>query len=230
MTIQRSAALLSLFALLLFGVLGGGGCIFNPAGGGTPPSVATYLPPTSPENVVHNIQSVYINKDFSKYDSTLSTDYKFMFLQSDLTPGMPDSITHAEEVTFAEHLFKDGSAGLEAASTIRLKIDITGSYPDNRVGHEGWQERIVMTNLALDFSGGQFTTTVAGPAIFYFKQEPAGSGTWKFAEWDDMPANSSPSRLTATAALHVGAASQAGAARGAPTGASSWGHLRRDYR
>ncbi len=167
------------------------GCIFSPTTGGPPPPV-TYKAPTSPYNVILNIQALYQNRDFQKYDETLSQDYVFRFIP-DPVSGRQDSLIRAEEVNFAEHLFSTGSTDKTEppASRISMAIDTVSSTPDARVGKEGWIRYIVSTHLRLTLSNAN-QTTVDSPAWFFFKQEPAGSGTWKLAEWQDQPTPGQP--------------------------------------
>jgi len=73
-----------------------------------------------------------------------------------------------------------------AAAKITLQIDTLSSMPDLRVGHETWIRYDVQTTLAVTFPQGG-VLTIQAPAVFYFKQEPTGSGIWKLAEWKDEP-------------------------------------------
>ena len=153
-----------------------------------------YRAPTTPENVIHNIHAVYENLDFNKYDEVLASDYVFRFQHADIQSGEADSLIRAEEVTFAENLFNKGATlgtvSEPAASKISLKIDVLDSSPDLRVGHADWVRYEVQTTLLVTFAGSN--VNVDSPATFYFKQEPAGSGTWKFAEWKDEAPNGAP--------------------------------------
>lgn len=160
------------------------GCIFSPGTtGGTKPK--PYVAPSSPYNVIQNITALYINRDFAKYDATLSQDYVFRFIP-DLS-GRADSLIRNQEIDFSEHLFSSGSTdgSQAAAAKISLTIDTTSSSPDNRVGKEGWVRYVVQTNLQITLPDGN-VTPVNSPAYFFFKQEPAGSGVWKLAEWRDV--------------------------------------------
>lgn len=167
------------------------GCIFSPTTGGPPPP-ATYKAPTSSYNVILNIRALYQNRDFHKYDETLSQDYVFRFIPDPVT-SRQDSLIRNEEINFSEHLFSTGSTdqSQQAASKISMTIDTLSSTPDNRVGKEGWIRYIVQTHLQLTLPDGQ-QTTVDSPAWFFFKQEPANSGTWKLAEWQDQQTGTSP--------------------------------------
>ena len=77
-------------------------------------------------------------------------------------------------------------------------IDTLSSTPDNRVGKEGWIRYYVQTNLVITLPDGN-QTPVLSPAFFFFKQEPAGSGVWKLAEWLDVPTSSAPGQAQAIA-------------------------------
>jgi hypothetical protein len=185
----RAALVLVLPAALV------GGCIFSPNTGGGGNTRQPYFPRTSPENVITDIQNAYINLDRVEYDSTLASDYVFRFQQADITQlNAPDSLIRAEELTFAENLFTNGYNGQPAASKIALTITIGSKDDDNRIGHSGWKKYNVTTALAITFPDGN-QTTVNSPATFYFRQEPAITGLWVFAEWQDQPGSTAPIRL-----------------------------------
>ena len=165
------------------------GC-FNPPV--IPKQKIQYRAYTSPANVIFNIHAIYENQDFHEYDANaLASDYVFRFQQADISSGQPDSLIRAEEVTFAENLFSKGTVTQPAAAKITLQIDTLASSPDLRLGHEGWIRVDLQTSLVVTFPEGN-TLNVNSPAVFYFKQEPAGSGTWKFAEWKDEPSTAAP--------------------------------------
>jgi hypothetical protein len=150
----------------------------------------SYVAPTSPENVIKNMAALYINFDPVEYDSTLATGYVFRFQPSDITSGQPDSLIRAQELSFAENLFING-AGPEVprATRIRLVLQILNSGIDNRVWHAGWKKYVVQTQLTVTITN-QDSIKVTGPAWWYFRQEPEGSGRWRLAEWADQPLSS----------------------------------------
>jgi hypothetical protein len=180
----------AVLATLLMAAAFSNGCIFSPGTTG-PASKKPYVAPSSPYSVIQNITALYINRDFAKYDETLSQDYVFRFIPDNA--GHSDSLIRNQEIDFSEHLFSTGSTdGLQAAAAkISLQIDTTSSSPDNRVGKEGWIRYYVQTNLSITLPDGQ-VTPVQSPAYFFFKQEPAGSGVWKLAEWQDVQTSAAP--------------------------------------
>ncbi|HVP37880.1 MAG TPA: hypothetical protein VMS93_01735 [Candidatus Saccharimonadales bacterium] len=179
----KSAALIALGAVIALLLAG---CIFSPDTK-RPTQPSGYLAYSSPENVITNMTRLYNNRDFTEYGNALASDYVFRFAPVDIIVGQPDSLVLADELTFAENLFHDGkpAANLEPASKITLVINTQTHGPDNRVGHSGWERYVVSTDLTLDFADGN-SSRVTGTGYFYFKQEPAGSGTWKLAEWADQ--------------------------------------------
>jgi hypothetical protein len=149
-----------------------------------------YVAATSPENAIHNITGSYINLDPVEYDSTLAPGYVFRFAPADIGAGQPDSLIRRQELDFAENLFING-AGESApkATRICLAVQVTSSGPDSRAGHASWMKCVVHTDLTLNFYN-RASIIVKGPAWWYFRQVPEGSGTWMLAEWVDRPADS----------------------------------------
>ncbi|MBI5836328.1 MAG: hypothetical protein HZB25_03695 [Candidatus Eisenbacteria bacterium] len=183
---MRSRTLLVLLGAAVL-ALALGGCIFFPDDDVIQPPAPKYLAPISPENVIKNLETLYISRDFTQYDSVLAAGYIFRFQPADITAGAPDSLIRVEEMNFAENLFQRGGPdGAPPASRIGLVITKTGSGPDPRFGHAGWLRYNVSTNLTITFSDGN-AMAVVSPALFYFVQEPAGSGMWRLAEWADQP-------------------------------------------
>ena len=172
--------------------------------------------PAPSGDVIRDMKSLYINRDVQEYGKILSSDYVFRFVP-DPVSGHEDSLSRAEELNFGNHLFVTGSTdGQEPpALSIRLTIDTTSSEPDNRRGHTGWVRYYVQTSLTLTQTNGA-AHNVNGPAIFYFKQEPAGSGVWKLAEWQDEPVSSRGTRVSPQGAT--------------PTARTSWGSLKKIFR
>jgi hypothetical protein len=153
---------------------------------GTQTTQPIYYP--FPENAIESLAHLYTNMDPVKYDSTLAPGYVFRFQPYDVTAGQSDSLVRAEEMSFARNLFVNGAGeGAPRATRTRLVVVITSSGPDLRAGHSGWVKYVVNTNLTLSFASNPWTTSVSGPAWWYFRQVPEGSGCWKLAEWADQP-------------------------------------------
>ena len=204
--------LLSLIALVT-------GCIWDPKTGGTPPPTKlAYLSPTSPENVIKNLEALFINLDPVEYDSTLASDYVFRFAPGDITQDQPDSLIRVEELEFAENLFVYGAGENHPHATqIKLVISIVSKGPDPRISHPGWMKYVVNTNFSVNFTVAN-PLLVKGPAWLYFRQEPAGGGRWRLAEWADQPVAS------------VGGAPGRAFTHGVLDRTVTWGAARRGYR
>jgi hypothetical protein len=177
-----------------------------------------YVTPTSPENVISNLEALYINLDPVEYDSTLAPDYVFRFQPTDIAVGQPDSLVRAEELNFAGNLFVNGAGeGSPKATRIQLILTPISSGDDNRIGHAGWRRYVVQTQLIATFANRP-SINVTGPAWLYFRQVPERSGRWMLAEWVDQPlsSGSAPGRVFTQ-----------GARAGSPY---TWGMLRKLYR
>ena len=203
---MRALAGFTLLAALVLGA----GC--NPI---APQKVTPkYLCPASCSgSVLQSFRNLYMNRDTLEYAQAISSDFVFRFL-SDPVSGHSDTLDRAGELRFAANLFVRGSSdGVEKPAVgVQVAFDTVSSSPDNRIGHAGWIRYDLQTSLVVTLQD-ETSHTVHGPAVFYFKQEPAGSGTWKLAEWDDQPTSSSP-RPGGTL----------------PTAGTSWSSLRRLYR
>ncbi|HVP38037.1 MAG TPA: PEGA domain-containing protein [Candidatus Saccharimonadales bacterium] len=177
-----------------------------------------YRSPTSPENVIYNLMLLYHQRDSEEYGQVLASDYIFRFAPVDIVPGQPDSLLRADELSFAENLFRTGKPAedLEPAANSSLAITIQSHGPDLRVGHSGWEKYVVNTYLTLGFADGN-TLRVTGVSWFYFTQEPAGSGSWKLAEWADQGAT-------------LGSFLAVRAQGPQPARVTTWGALKRLYR
>jgi hypothetical protein len=205
---SRTSALLLSLGLLAAGVAGCG--IVTP---GPPPPPPPYVAPSSPENVIFNLGRTYVRLDPVEYDSLLTDDYVFRFLQGDAPVGRADSLIRAEEMAFAGNLFVNGAGPNNPVATqIRLALATVRSQPDPRIGHNGWVWHVVNTELIVYFADGT-SFAVISPAWLYFRQVPAGSGRWRLAEWADQP----------------GAPDRQFGPSGAAASRSSWGVLRRAY-
>jgi hypothetical protein len=149
-----------------------------------------YVAPTSPENVIRNLEALYINLDPVEFDSTLAPGFVFRFQPADIGVGQPDSLTRPEVLQFAENLFINGAGdGSPRATRIQLILTPNSHGDDNRIGHIGWKKYVVQTQLTVTFTNTP-SINVTGPAWLYFRQVPEGSGRWMLAEWDDQPVSS----------------------------------------
>ena len=77
----------------------------------TQPTSYTTPLPTDP---IRSLSALYVLRDVAQYDSVLSQGYAFKFQQADLVQGAPDSLCRADELSFAQHLFKTGTTGANA--------------------------------------------------------------------------------------------------------------------
>ncbi|HVP38036.1 MAG TPA: hypothetical protein VMS93_02515 [Candidatus Saccharimonadales bacterium] len=210
---RKTDLILALAAALAVGC---GGCNdFSPVVG--PPVSYPYISMSNPESVLVNLRASYINRDAAEYDRILTSDYVFRFAPVDIVPGQPDSLLRGDEMSFAQNLFHDGkpAQNLPRASQASLVFTIQSRDLDNRVGHAGWQKYVASTDLTLHFVDGN-TTRVTGLEWFYFKPEPAGSGTWKLAEWDDRGAS-------------LGVPAGVRSLKPQPANVVTWGKLKRLY-
>jgi hypothetical protein len=186
------------------------GCPFSPDKEKPKPTPDPYLPQTKPENVLENLQTSYINREITRFDSLLfdseapgadSTEgYTFRFWATDVTNGnVPDATWgRAEEILSASSMFSSSEV-----ENIDIKLTYTPPYYDNTQGHEG-QQIIYVTNASLSVvarkQGEPEPTTYrvdSNFARFRFKAQwvnATGDSLWRIIYWEDLGTGSAAKR------------------------------------
>ena len=171
---------------LLFSAVLAGGCIFSPSK--TDPVVQTgeYKPPTSPENVINNLQVSYRRKEVDRYAPLLRHDFIFVFQPDDAQEIGTDFWTRDEDSTGTENLF--------TAQDIRdIRIDLTHG-PAQPPTEEGFPDgtmwiRISPTDLEVDQLPDIVLTVEGDIQDFYFLPGNPDQGEdpnhWYILEWRD---------------------------------------------
>ena len=149
---RRGFSMMICFALLLL-------TCSNPI---TPPNKGDYLPPTSPENVLSNLEVAYNTKDLRGYLECLSKDFSFY------SPKVGEWDREVEKGIHGR-LFKE-------VKSIDLRLMGEGIIED-----EGKRYLLPRSyTLVLTHSSG-LSEEASGQVMFYLCQE--GRGLWKIVKW-----------------------------------------------
>jgi len=174
-------------ALLTAGVAGLVGCS-NSSG----PSESGYLEPTSPENVLLNVERAYTYLNLDEYLACLSEDFKFHFTEEDQQdwPELPPWFYKSDEQQVHENMFGDewDVESIALTLTVASVETIPGGDPYMPRG-----DVVVMranVDLRIDLLGG-LTYMATTPQDFYFRTALGwdardGRALWEMFEWHDL--------------------------------------------
>ena len=168
------------------------GCIFDP-GKEKPVEIKGYLPQTSPENVVNNLQASYQRKEIEEYAKLLDPTFIFKFQQADIPPDLPrDYWTRDEDSTGTDALFTT-----DEVSTISLDPGAYSSVDAGRLDEPG-AKQIRLTHVKLEVEQVNGVTLLVQGDIqdMYFRKGSVEAGTdstkWYLFEWQDLSGGNAP--------------------------------------
>jgi hypothetical protein len=215
------------------------GCPFSPDKEPPKPTPDAYLPQTKPENVLENLQTSYVQREITRFDSLLfdsqapgadSTEgYTFRFWDWDVQHEVVPDATwgRTEEILSASSMF--ASPDVE---DIDINLTYTPPYYDNTQGHEG-QQIIYVTNASLsvvarepDKPDPTTYLVVSNLARFRFKVQyvsAKGDSLWRIIYWEDLgstsaakPGGPSLTTMARNRTEKIAAAARGQIAKGAP--------------
>ncbi len=173
-------------ALLTAGVIGLIGCS-NSSG----PSASDYVNPTSPENVLLNLERAYGQRDVGEYLDCLSEDFRFHFTEEDQEdwPELPPWFYRSDEQQVHENMFGDEWDVESISLTLTVASVETIPGGDLHVPTRDVVRVRVLTDLRIDLSGN-LTYLATNPQNFYFREvvgsrELHGRILWEISEWED---------------------------------------------
>ncbi len=162
--------------VLAIGVLTATGCLFSPEKKSDPPTDpgGTYLAPTSPENVLHNLEEAYRNREIQRYTALIADDYVFEASEADLEVDF-DYLNYDQEIETHENMFRN-------VDNITITLDHNGAVPSDRAAYppeDGYMKILVpavridvLSRIADETSGELITFRVNGdPAVFIFEPD-----------------------------------------------------------
>ncbi len=158
-----------------------------------------YLPPTSPANVLANLQAAYADRNIGQYRKLFTEDFTFVF--NPLDPEDPDHPTPAswglvDELEATQNMFED-----ELVHEVELtgyRMGVPQAADSVFYGPHAWKVRVDETNLQVATrtpDGDLLTLVVQGTTeMFFFREDPTrpidGHPTWFIFRWEDQPIGS----------------------------------------
>jgi hypothetical protein len=162
------------------------------------PVESNYLPQTSPENVIANLQTAYAERKIDEYKKLFSDDFTFVFNPADpIDPNHPSPPQWglADELDVTENMFAD-----ELVTKIDFSSYVLGvpaQLDSNDYRPRAWKVRVDQANLQVYTrkpDGTLLTLLVDGATeVFFFVEEPTkpspvdGRPTWYIFRWEDQP-------------------------------------------
>jgi hypothetical protein len=184
----RTICLLALAGIFLKG------CIFNPSKDDPEVGTGDYREPTSPENLIHNLQEAYDRKEIEPYADILATDFVFKFQEIDVTELNIDQWNRDQDSTGTAALFGTPLVGDIRIDLIHGPSEVsTETFP--LVEGEVRTIRINPTQLEVDQIGGDqagttFQVTGDIQDMFFRRGNAAAAEDttrWFLFEWRDLP-------------------------------------------
>ena len=216
--IRRRPALLFSILLIPFAVMWVCGSACDDDKKVTPPEVSDYLDQSSAVNVLENLKTAYVKREYAQYEKLFSADFIFVFNPADVDDPInptPQQWARADEMDATRNLLThDHVEGISLNwSPGQLTADDT----------YGWKIRV--DDVLLDVQtrnelGEVWILQVKGATHrFYFREEsnltPAGRKKWVCTRWEDSP---------------IGLARSGGSAVRPETEETSWGAIKGLYR
>jgi hypothetical protein len=171
---------------------GGLACIESPPHCDGCPEPFLQKPQTSPENVVHNLQFVYVHRDIEQYAKLLAPEFRFVFQPIDAQEITQDSWTREEDLAGTRALFE---APVVTSITIDLVHGPAVDADDPELPPGAKEIRINQTFLQVDESTG-ITWVVSDIQDLFFRSGDAtldeDPDLWFLFDWRDIPSTGAP--------------------------------------
>jgi hypothetical protein len=149
------------------------------------------------DNVLHNLQSAYNDRNISRYDELLDDDFVFYFSDEDVLNGTPQYWSRAAEINANKNMF-DPNYSNPTQEPVQ-DIDLTLVYtqgddqwtpvpaPDQvRFPGETWYQKIVTYNIVIKMPGDFQYVGLNKQADFTLRAATKDSKQyWKIVVWRD---------------------------------------------
>ncbi len=195
-TIAHRITAILILALLTAVVAVLGGCSDSSG-----PSASGYLEPTSPENVLLNVERAYGDRDLDEYLDCMSDDFKFHFTEADQQgwPHFPPWFYKSDEQQVHENMFGDEWS----VESIDLTLMVTSveTIPGGDSGRPTGD--VVVIRAAADLLVnllGDLSYLATTPQEFRFRtvldrDALNGRAHWEMFEWHDLDEYDNGSRV-----------------------------------
>jgi len=184
-------------ALLIAGVIGLVGC--SNSSGPSDEVDSDYPEPTSPEQVLTNVQRAYVYRNLHEYLDCLSDDFKFHFTEEDQQgwPDFPPWFYKSDEQQVHENMFGD-EWDVESIS-LTLTVASVETIPGGDLRVPG-DIVVIVADTDLRINLGDMGYLATSPQEFRFRTV-SGSGErdgrilWEMFEWHDLDGWNNGSRV-----------------------------------
>ena len=159
---------------------------------------SNYLPQTSPENVIANLQTAYGERKIDEYRKLFTDDFIFVFNPADpVDPNHPSPPQWGlvDELDVTENMFADELVTKIELSSYNFGVPERVDSVEYRP--RAWKVRVDHTNLQVytrKEDGTLLTLLVDGATeMFFFVEDPTkpspvdGRPTWYIFRWEDQP-------------------------------------------
>lgn len=185
----RALAFLPLAAVMLLGL---SGCPFSPEKDKLPPAPvpSDYLPQSSAVNVLENLKTSYVKREYLEYENLFAPDYIFVFNPADVDDPInptPQQWARADEMDSARNLFSNDRVEQITLNWSPGQLTADDTY--------GWKIRV--DDVLLDVQTRNELNEVwilqvkGATHVFYFREESTqasdGKALWNCTRWEDSP-------------------------------------------
>ena len=170
-------------------------CIFDPkggdgGGGGDPP--ITFLPLTSRENVILNVEKAYNARRIDKYDQALDENFTFFLSTGDIRHGLPDQWDRATEILYNTRLFDKNYAILPCQSIfmdIKIEdgIQWTEVVPESAPDEKWYSTQGIYYNFKFEISPNTYFPLPGSKVVFTVRNDGTETDPhWQLVELRDL--------------------------------------------
>jgi hypothetical protein len=157
-----------------------------------PPDLGSYASPTSPENLINNLQVSYRRREIEEYAKILAPEFIFKFQPVDQTEIGKEFWTHDEDSTGTRAL-------LTTPEVAQIRIDLLNTSRDSTIDEtppaDSLRVRVQTTDLQVDQTN-DITWVVTDQQDMFFRKGISANGEnashWFMYEWHDLPTYGSP--------------------------------------
>lgn len=158
-----------------------------------PPPVSAYRPQTSPESVVHNLQTAYRERNIGEYARLLAPEFAFMFQPPDAERLGTDFWTRDPDSVGTGNLFSTS-----VVVSISIALTHGPAQPVGEVGFPAGAMKIRITGTQLEVQQADGTSfLVEDMQDMFFRAGNVSLGEdpseWFLIEWRDIPSQAAAS-------------------------------------
>jgi len=160
----------------------------------------TYKSLLEKDDVLHNLELCYNERNFTQYDKLLDDGFIFLFTQEDYSSGKtPDQWDRLQDITATQHLFDRNYSGKEdPVRTISLTLTYTPgdlswveTTPPQGQGYdnETWFQKTANYDLTITTTTDVTYFALESQALFQIRRAFVASANdtlWRIVRWSDL--------------------------------------------